>query len=202
MILFSQNTAASFLKPGGKTQFWKDLVPLLRAHLNRSGPPKIISNVLTKSQLINKLIVKSHVLCLVIQSCPTLCDPVDCSLSGSSVHGDSPGKNIGVSSHSLLHGIFPNQVSNPGLRIADGFLLSEPPGKPNCLVIADNIHRSPTALKGRKLYTGHAHHEEEIFFNFLSWYFVFSFLFSSRNSFLIFFPFCFFGHAACRVLVP
>ena len=27
------------------------------------------------------------VLCLVAQSCPTLCDPVDCSLSGSFVHG-------------------------------------------------------------------------------------------------------------------
>ena len=24
---------------------------------------------------------------LVIQSCPTLCDPMDCSLLGSSVHG-------------------------------------------------------------------------------------------------------------------
>ena len=24
---------------------------------------------------------------LVIQSCPTLCDPMDCSLPGSSVHG-------------------------------------------------------------------------------------------------------------------
>ena len=23
----------------------------------------------------------------VVQSCPTLCDPMDCSLSGSSVHG-------------------------------------------------------------------------------------------------------------------
>ena len=28
-----------------------------------------------------------HVLCLVTQSCPTLCDPMDCSLPGSSVHG-------------------------------------------------------------------------------------------------------------------
>ena len=27
------------------------------------------------------------VLCLAAQSCPTLCDPMDCSLSGSSVHG-------------------------------------------------------------------------------------------------------------------
>ena len=33
--------------------------------------------------------------CLVTQSCPTLRDPVDCSLPGSSVHGDSPGKNTG-----------------------------------------------------------------------------------------------------------
>ena len=26
-------------------------------------------------------------MCLVVQSCPTLCDPMDCSLSGSSLHG-------------------------------------------------------------------------------------------------------------------
>ena len=32
-------------------------------------------------------------LCLVTQSCPTLCDPKDCSPPGSSAHGDSPGKN-------------------------------------------------------------------------------------------------------------
>ena len=30
---------------------------------------------------------------LVAQSCPTLCDPADCSPPGSSVYGDSPGKN-------------------------------------------------------------------------------------------------------------
>ena len=39
---------------------------------------------------------------------------MDCSLPGSSVH-DSPGKNTGVSSHSLLQGISPTQGSNPGL---------------------------------------------------------------------------------------
>ena len=33
---------------------------------------------------------------LVAQLCPTLCDPMDCSLPGPSVHGDSPGKNTGV----------------------------------------------------------------------------------------------------------
>ena len=94
------------------------------------------------------------VLCLISQSCLTLCDPMDCSPPGSSVHGilqarilewvampssrgsSSPGiepksptlqadslpseppgkpKNTGVSSLSLLQGIFPTQGSNPGL---------------------------------------------------------------------------------------
>ena len=54
-------------------------------------------------------------LCLVAQLCPNLCDPMDCSLPGPSVHGDSPGKNTGVGCHALLHGIFPTQGSNPGL---------------------------------------------------------------------------------------
>ena len=41
--------------------------------------------------------------------------PMDCSPPGSSVHGDSPGKNTGVGCHALLQGIFPTQGSNPGL---------------------------------------------------------------------------------------
>ena len=53
-------------------------------------------------------------LCLVAQSCPTLCDPMDCTSPGSSVHGDSLGKNTRVGCHALLQGIFPSQGSNPG----------------------------------------------------------------------------------------
>ena len=37
-----------------------------------------------------------YVLSASIQSCPTLCDPTDCSLPGSSVHGIFLGKNMGV----------------------------------------------------------------------------------------------------------
>ena len=54
-------------------------------------------------------------LCLVTQSYPTLWDPMDCSLSGSSVHGDSPGKNTGVGFHALLQGILTTQGPNLGL---------------------------------------------------------------------------------------
>ena len=55
------------------------------------------------------------VLCFVAQPCPTLCNPMDCSLPGSSVHTDSRGKNTGVCCHALLQGIFPTQGSSPGL---------------------------------------------------------------------------------------
>ena len=47
--------------------------------------------------------------CLVAQSCLTLCDPMDYRLQGSSIHGDSPGKNTSMGYHALLQGIFPTQ---------------------------------------------------------------------------------------------
>ena len=53
--------------------------------------------------------------CLLAQSCLTLCHPEDCSPPGSSVHGDSPGKNTGVGCHFLLQGIFSTQGPNLGL---------------------------------------------------------------------------------------
>ena len=56
---------------------------------------------------MNKWVVRAQSL----QSCPTLCDPMDCNLPGS-VHGDSPGKNTGVGCHALLQEIFPTQGSN------------------------------------------------------------------------------------------
>ena len=41
--------------------------------------------------------------------------PQDCSPLGSSVHGDSPGKNTRVGCYFLLQGLFPTQGLNPGL---------------------------------------------------------------------------------------
>ena len=68
-------------------------------------------------------------LCLVTQSCLTLCDAMDCSPLGSSVRGNSPGKNPGMGCHALLQGIFlPRDQARVALQ-ADS-LLSEPPGKP------------------------------------------------------------------------
>ena len=61
---------------------------------------------------------------LVAQSCPTQCDLMDCSQPGFSRPWDSPGKNIGMDSHSHLQGIFLT------LHWQVDSLLSEPLGKP------------------------------------------------------------------------
>ena len=45
-------------------------------------------------------------------SCVWLCNLIGRSPPGSSVHGDSPGKNTGVGCHTLLQGIFPTKGLN------------------------------------------------------------------------------------------
>ena len=61
--------------------------------------------------LREKRSLKQKVKVKVVQSCPTLCDPMDCLYSP----WDSPGQNTGVGSLSLFQAIFPTQESNPGL---------------------------------------------------------------------------------------
>ena len=50
---------------------------------------------------------------LVAQSCPTLCNPMDNSPPGPSVHGILQARILGR--HSILQEIFPTQGSNLGL---------------------------------------------------------------------------------------
>ena len=70
---------------------------------------------------------------LVAQLGSTLCDPMDCSLPGSSVHGILQTKILEwVAFHS------PRDYPNPGTEprspaLKAESLLSEPPGKPSCL---------------------------------------------------------------------
>ena len=59
--------------------------------------------------------LKKGMWCSVLsQSHPNLCNPMDYSPPGSSLHGDSSGKNTGAGCHALLQGIFPTQGLNPG----------------------------------------------------------------------------------------
>ena len=68
----------------------------------------------------------------LISTEPTLCDPMVCSLPGSSARGIFPGKNTTVGYHVLLQGVF---LPNPGIKPRSSTfqvvsLPSEPPGKP------------------------------------------------------------------------
>ena len=51
----------------------------------------------------------------LLKSCPTLCDPLGCSLPHSSVHGIFQARILEWGCHFLLQGIFPTQGSNLGL---------------------------------------------------------------------------------------
>ena len=76
-------------------------------------------------------------MCLVTQSCPTLCDRMDWSPPGFSVHEDSPGKNTRVDCHARFQRIFPTQGSNPGITLQVVSLSSEPAGK---LLMLEEAH--------------------------------------------------------------
>ena len=77
---------------------------------------QILENRKIKERLINLTILKLEVEVLVTQSCPPLCDLMDCSPAGSSVRGILQARNTGVGCLSLLQGMFPTQGSNPGLQ--------------------------------------------------------------------------------------
>ena len=110
-------------KPGFSLLEWK----LTDEHREGSGMihvPNGLELEALKELIFNLIYILLHIeilmgvcamLCLVSQSCLTLCNLMDCSPPGSSVHGDSPGKNTGVHCHALFQGIFPTQGLNLGL---------------------------------------------------------------------------------------
>ena len=55
--------------------------------------------------------------CLVAKSCPTLCDPMDCSPLDPSVHGISQARVLEWVAIFLLQGIFSTQGSNQHLLL-------------------------------------------------------------------------------------
>ena len=62
----------------------------------------------------------------VAQLCLTLCNSMDCSLPGSSVHGISQARILEWVAISLPQGIFPTM----SLALAGGFFPTDPTGKP------------------------------------------------------------------------
>ena len=90
---------------------------------------------------------------------------MECSPPGSSVCGDSPGKNW-VDCHALLQGVSPTQGLNPGLPHYSGFFNSEPPGKPkNTGVVAYPFSRGSSWPKN---WTGVSCIASEFFTNWVN----------------------------------
>ena len=97
-------------------------------------------------------ILRSEVLVLVTQSFPTLCEPMNYSPPGSSVHEIFPGKDTGVGCHFLLQGIFPTQGLNPGLLCCRQILLPTGlQGKPPQKSYDPNLHRTHLLCPERRL---------------------------------------------------
>ena len=79
-------------------------------------------------------------LCLVGQSCPTLCDPVNCSPLGSSDHGDSPGRNSGVGCHASSRG---SSKPRDGSQVSRIYRLSRQGSPWKSLSCVDSLWHSP-----------------------------------------------------------
>ena len=96
-----------------------------------------------KSDLIRKCL-KVGCVCLAAQSCATLCDPMDCSLPGSSVHGILQARILERVAMPCSRESSQTQGSNPGIKpkspaLQADSLPSEPPGKPIKVGYTSNI---------------------------------------------------------------
>ena len=104
-----------------------------------------------------------YVLCSVAQLCLTLCDPMDCSPPGSSVHGIFQARILEWEAISYSPGDLPDPgietVSLASPALAAGFVITVPLGKPHlshsvqfssvtqsCLTLCDPMNRSTPGL--------------------------------------------------------
>ena len=90
-----------------------DIFPKIRGQITVfSVPSHIFLTFLVEFQMFSILFLHSEEMkTLVVQSCPTLCSPMDCSPPGSSVHGISQAR-VWSALLCLLQGVFPTQGSN------------------------------------------------------------------------------------------
>ena len=106
-------------------------------------------------------------------SCVWLCNPMDYIPPGSSVYGDSPGKNTGMGCHALLQGIFLTQESNPCLLCLLHcrqilYLLSHQ-GSPNRLYLKAKKYFRDHGLHLKVEANEEMHKNSSLFQSFITW---------------------------------
>ena len=77
-----------------------------------------------------QLIVIMKVKVLVTQSCPTLCNPMNCSPPGFSVHGISQARILEWVAIPSPGDLFNPRSEPVSLALVGGFFITESPGKP------------------------------------------------------------------------
>ena len=113
-----------------------------------------------------------YVLVLRHLSCPTLCEPTDCSRPGFSVHGIFQARILEWIATSSFRDLPDPGIEHMSLRspaLAGGFFTTEPPGKPIytyihtyvCVCIYIYMYIVYNVMKNRK----------QIYLNLLSYYF-------------------------------
>ena len=115
-VTASLNVSATTLSCKVTSPVNQALLSLLQSDAKRNDP-ELISNICC--------------CCSVAKSYPALCNPMVCSLPGSSVHGISQARILDWVVIS-----FSRDIPNPGIKptspsLACGFFTTEPPGKPN-----------------------------------------------------------------------
>ena len=93
--------------------------------------------------------------CLVATSCLTLCNPTDCSLPGSSVHGISQARILEWGVISFSWGSSQPRDGTYISCIGRGFFTTEPLGKPHmCTHTHTHTHTHTTTSKAQILLYG------------------------------------------------
>ena len=141
MPSLSQATEVACLRsPANQSQYW-----------DQNPASKLLFSILCVSSprvCVSVCVCMCVCVCvsLVAQSCPTLCNPLDCSLPGSSVHFifQEFSKNTRVGCHALLQRIFPTQVSYVSCIIGR-FFTPEPYGVIEVLKSRDFLEPAPSS---------------------------------------------------------
>ena len=114
----------------------------------------------------------------LLQSCPALWDPIDCSLPGSSVHGILQASILEWVSMPSSRG---SGIPDPGIKPASlvspalqaGSLPTEPPGKPqNMWILMSKLIKHYTLNTSRLMHANH---------NLIKWFFRKSVFYSKKK---------------------